>query len=190
MSTFVVKHLFRGAPTDECIDFELSKMITEIKSHIKYDELDTYKLTWVMSKYAKSKLNIYNFDPRKVQILGIDVLFDESLDALNRGDLVVELRANRTDDLWIPIMPSLGSLNIPRFNFIREDDMKNICNDIKDVIYNNPATIVFWKDGTKTVVKCSDNEDFDAEKGLALCIIKKMYNNKGNYNNLFRKWVQ
>lgn len=34
---------------------------------------------------------------------------------------------------------------------------------IKDVIYSDPATIVFWKDGTKTVVKCK-NEKFDPER--------------------------
>lgn len=59
---------------------------------------------------------------------------------------------------------------------------------IKDVIYNDPATIVFWKDGTKTVVKCQ-NEKFDPEKGLAMAFSKKMLGNKGNYYNIFKKWL-
>lgn len=59
---------------------------------------------------------------------------------------------------------------------------------IKDVIYNGPATIVFWKDGTKTVVKCT-NEKFDPEKGLAMAFSKKMLGNKGNYYNAFKKWL-
>lgn len=59
---------------------------------------------------------------------------------------------------------------------------------IKDVIYNDPATIVFWKDGTKTVVKCK-NEKFDPEKGLAMAFSKKMLGNKGNYYNIFKKWL-
>lgn len=59
---------------------------------------------------------------------------------------------------------------------------------IKKVVFNNPATIVFWEDGTKTVVKAYD-EEFDKEKGLAMAIIKKLHNNKGNFNNLFRKWI-
>ena len=62
-------------------------------------------------------------------------------------------------------------------------------NDIKDVIYNNPATIVFWKDGTKTVVKCQKGDTYNPELGLAMCIIKKMCNNKGNYNDVFNKWL-
>lgn len=42
------------------------------------------------------------------------------------------------------------------------------------VIRNGPATIVFWKDGTKTVVKCHD-EDYDAEKGLAMALCRKLW---------------
>lgn len=41
------------------------------------------------------------------------------------------------------------------------------------VIFNRPATIVFWNDGTKTVVKCAKFEDWDPEKGLAMAIMKK-----------------
>ena len=61
---------------------------------------------------------------------------------------------------------------------------------IKKVIFNGPATIVFWQDGTKTVVKCQQGRDcFDPEKGIAMCFVKKLYNNKGRYNNVFKKWV-
>lgn len=62
-------------------------------------------------------------------------------------------------------------------------------NDIKDVIFHNPATIVLWKDGTKTVVKCQKGDTYNPELGLAMCIIKKMCNNKGNYNDVFNKWL-
>ena len=61
--------------------------------------------------------------------------------------------------------------------------------EIKNVIFNNPATIVFWEDGTKTVVKCQDGDEFDPEKGLAMAIAKKAYGNKGNYCNKMKKWL-
>lgn len=61
---------------------------------------------------------------------------------------------------------------------------------IKDVIFNRPATIVFWADNTKTVVKCGENDVYDPEKGLAMAIVKKVYGNKGNYYNLFSEWVE
>lgn len=43
---------------------------------------------------------------------------------------------------------------------------------IDHVIYNDPATIVFWNDGTKTIVKAQDCE-YDPDKGLAMAIVKK-----------------
>lgn len=60
---------------------------------------------------------------------------------------------------------------------------------IENVIFNNPATIVFWGDDTKTVVKCQPGDTFSRETGLAMAIAKKVYGNKGNYNSIFRKWV-
>lgn len=60
---------------------------------------------------------------------------------------------------------------------------------IKDVIFNDPATIVFWADGTKTVVQCQDDDIFDPEKGLVMAITKKALGNKGNYCNELKKWL-
>ena len=59
---------------------------------------------------------------------------------------------------------------------------------IKKVKFNPPATIVFWTDDTKTVVKCK-GEDYDPEKGLAMCISKKFLGDKGNYYEVFKKWL-
>ena len=60
---------------------------------------------------------------------------------------------------------------------------------LKNVIYNDPATIAFWSDGTKTVVKAQPGDIFDPEKGLAMVIAKKACGNKGNYYNGFKKWL-
>lgn len=60
---------------------------------------------------------------------------------------------------------------------------------IKKVIFHDPATIVLWNDGTKTVVKCGENDIFDPEKGLAMAIAKKALGNNGSYYNLIKKWL-
>jgi hypothetical protein len=60
---------------------------------------------------------------------------------------------------------------------------------IERVIFNDPATIVIWSDKTKTVVKCQPGDTYDPEKGLALCISKKFLGNKGNFNEVFKKWI-
>lgn len=59
---------------------------------------------------------------------------------------------------------------------------------IRKVIFNDPATIVFWEDGTKTVVKCH-NEQYDPEKGLAMAIAKKACGNRGSYYGIFKKYL-
>ena len=63
---------------------------------------------------------------------------------------------------------------------------------IKNVIFNDPATIVLWSDGTKTVVKCGENDIYDPEKGLAMAVAKKyLGTNKShsNYMDEFKKWL-
>ena len=69
-------------------------------------------------------------------------------------------------------------------------NVKNFNKKIKKVVFNDPATIVFWKNGDKTVVKCQPGEEFDKEKGLALAIVKYMIaDNKGCFNDIFKKWI-
>ena len=60
---------------------------------------------------------------------------------------------------------------------------------IRKVIFNDPATIVYWSDGTKTVVKCQKDDKYDKMTGLAMCISKKMLGNKGNYYEVFKKYI-
>ena len=81
---------------------------------------------------------------------------------------------------------------------------------IRNVTFANPATIVEWTDGTKTVVCCMDNavekekivngkkvktrraqpaETYSKEVGLAMCIAKKHYGNKGSFNEVFKKFI-
>lgn len=60
-----------------------------------------------------------------------------------------------------------------------------MCNvSIRKVIFNNPATIVLWSDGTKTVVKCGPDDIFDKEKGLA------MAGNDSRFHKIFKKWCK
>ena len=61
---------------------------------------------------------------------------------------------------------------------------------IKKVIFNNPATIVMWEDGTKTVVKVHEGDVYDPEKGLAMAISKKALGNKYDYYNTFKHWTK
>ncbi len=86
--------------------------------------------------------------------------------------------------------------------WVKTNDMKNLFNalmesttfpepmDIDRVIFSPPATIVKWMDGAKTVVKTQDGECFDKEKGLAMCIAKRAFGNKGNYYEVFKYFIE
>ena len=72
------------------------------------------------------------------------------------------------------------------------DKIQNMKGDprmIQRVIFNPPATIVFWRDGSKTVVKCGENDIFDPEKGLAMAISKRAFGDNRDYYEVFAKWI-
>lgn len=58
----------------------------------------------------------------------------------------------------------------------------------QEVIFNPPATIVIWNDGTKTVVKCMEGDEYSKDVGLAMCFCKKMLGS--GYKRMFKKWCR
>lgn len=65
----------------------------------------------------------------------------------------------------------------------KKEETNMTAASIKNVIFAPPATIVYWSDGSKTVVKCS-------EKGLAMAIAKRCGGNKGSYYREIQNWVE
>lgn len=49
---------------------------------------------------------------------------------------------------------------------------------IDNVICQDSAVVIFWKDGTKTTAKCGPDDVFDYEKGLAIAALKYVFGNK------------
>lgn len=66
----------------------------------------------------------------------------------------------------------------------RPDDM------IEKVIFNEEklTTVVLWKDGVRTIVHCQEGDAFDKEKGLAMCYVKRFMQNRGCFNEIFKKY--
>lgn len=62
----------------------------------------------------------------------------------------------------------------------------NFISEIDKVYFGKGTTVIKWKDGTCTKVKCQDDEAFDKEKGVAMCIIKHMFGDIGYYNEIFK----
>lgn len=62
--------------------------------------------------------------------------------------------------------------------------------EISEVIFNKPATIVKWADGTKTVVKTQGKERYNKEKGLAMAIAKKAMGNSSYYYTIMERYLE
>lgn len=83
---------------------------------------------------------------------------------------------------WIAVMcreTEGGTIKVPKCNIF-------CVPEIHRVIYSPPATIIIWADKTKTVVKCSDGDEYSRTTGLALCILKKVYGPK-RYREILKK---
>ena len=58
---------------------------------------------------------------------------------------------------------------------------------IKKIIYNKPVVIVFWSDNVKTRCTCHEEDTFNPEFGLTLCVMKRFMSNE-QLNMLYRDW--
>ena len=75
-----------------------------------------------------------------------------------------------------------GSMESPELKMLPE---------IKKVVFNDPATVVIWSDGTKTVVKTRQKgrkkDKFSKEYGLAMAIAKKYCGNRCRFIKLVKE---
>lgn len=110
-------------------------------------------------------------------------------------DISICYRSRRPLNNWLheviseePKKESLKDLALTfPMNYSPFDRVKN---SIKNVIFSDPATIIFWDDGTKTVVKTQDGEKYDKEKGFAMAVCKKAFGNERDYYNVFKRWMR
>lgn len=66
------------------------------------------------------------------------------------------------------------------------DEMKNV--EVKKIIFNNFKTIVFWNDGTKTIVYMSKEErNFDPEDAFRAAYTKKMYGTNSKIKRVIKE---
>ena len=63
---------------------------------------------------------------------------------------------------------------------------RNKGKGIKQIFSNNPTTVILWEDGTKTISKCSDNDVYNVERGIEICMIKKAF---GMSNQEYKRYM-
>lgn len=107
-----------------------------------------------------------------------------------------EVDVTRTPSGYILQLPAAVELEPKRVkssvsyrNYSSQTPRFGCLPEITNVIYNDPATIVFWADGTKTVVKRQEGYQFDPMAGLSMAICEKAFGNKANSHKVFNKWL-
>ena len=72
-----------------------------------------------------------------------------------------------------------------------DTDEKELPMKHKKVIFNDPATIVIWEDGTRTVVKTCEGDTFDKTTGFLQAYFQKVSGmNKTQANKFLRSIVE
>lgn len=158
----------------------------------------------LISNYLKGNINDFCND------CGIDVYYREDISIC--GGMLRLKHRNWPDDLFIFLSPedlksydadyTLYYIRKRIDDYFREhadNKVKKTLNDtygltrrfnIKKVVFNAPATVVYWADGSKTVVKQQKGDIFDPEKGLAMAVAKRALGtnaSQSNYYDIFRK---
>ena len=170
------------------------------------------RLNYIINRvreFANERNLIWKIDDNScIDCIGVDVIFTSkdydrrtrytiSYDDLTGGNWRISIDA-RLKIIFDYVIRDFG-LDLEPRSKIHYNSFAEVVNydysryfrtpNIENVIFNDPATIVFWNDGTKTIVKAQDGDVFDPEKGLAMAISKKALGNKGNYYETFKKWL-
>lgn len=61
-------------------------------------------------------------------------------------------------------------------------------NMIKRVKYDNPWTIVWWRDGKVTRSKCADSDVWSEAAGFNACVAKRYFQTTGAYNKVLKTY--
>jgi hypothetical protein len=103
-------------------------------------------------------------------------------------DLTVQIDSTPVVDIVPPWERKL-TIDVPKIGTLVYRDMRESRKLVAEkVIFNPPATVVLWADGTKTVVKCDPEDGFDPTTGVALCYMKKALGNTSReLNKALRK---
>ena len=60
---------------------------------------------------------------------------------------------------------------------------------VRRILFTDPATIVFWDDGTKTVVKTTGDDKFVPYYGFLAALAKKVYGSNMRVQEMIRPWL-
>lgn len=90
-----------------------------------------------------------------------------------------------SESLVMPIITSSQNMHG------NKEENSMIIPDIKNVFFNEvkKTTTVLFNDHTSVVVKCTDNDEFDPEMGLAMALARRYFGSRTKLKKAVAKWV-
>lgn len=167
----------------------MGKNIRDYINYIKreygvYIDLDLIQDAFALSEYMTIKIMASTAGGEKE----VNYIFQTTTVTENYlKKKIMEVVKMLKGDNMIFVDPSLGSFS--GMITVPTTFSMDYRRQIKKVIFNDPATIIFWEDGSKTVVKCQPDDKYDKMTGFAMACAKYMFGNEGNYYEVFKKWV-
>ena len=195
---FEFRNLDGATPVNICEAFRC--LIHEEKTIVlKCGLFDASLYEWIIGNDIWEKIletnhmYLYPLNNNSTQFMDIDIAY---VDSDRPNVIILKMKDDNTMKKQLNSIFGLDSISrycgsdVTSTRIVYNNMYKNTqMNLIKNVIFNDPATIILWNDGSKTVVKCGEDEVYDPEKGLAMAISKKVLGNKGNYYETFKKWL-
>lgn len=59
----------------------------------------------------------------------------------------------------------------------------------KKIYYNNPVTVVFWEDGTKTTVRLHEGEEYNEYSAFCAALAKKIFGNNSHLTKVVKSGI-
>lgn len=145
------------------------------------DELSTYD---PMKKYIKNDVEMTNQtylyhalqSMKPVEVVTNFTPFPETTVELSMKNFDFEKFINRIFDLPDDGVKEKDPLiKTVKISEKEKNIMSTIDFRVKKIMHNGPATIVFWKDGTKTVVRLKEGDKYDPYAAFTAAVAKRVY---------------
>ncbi len=76
-----------------------------------------------------------------------------------------------------------------QFVIERRPDFNSVVDFIEKVVFNDPYTIILWKDKSKTIVKVLEGDEFVPETGVAVAICKKLFGSRADFKRFVANYT-
>lgn len=142
-----------------------------------------YGAGWVLEIKDVTANTSLHFMCRGVRIIENELKFEGELIVMNH---MIDRNENAYRMFACKTVTVDKAYLVPK-NVMRTIENKLNWDSIEKVIFNPPATVILWNDGTKTVVKNSPGDDFDPYFGFVTAYAKHAFGNNSKIKKLLKE---